>query len=533
MAFDDDKIRIEVDGAQASAQLDALAKDVSDLEAELEKLNNTAGVTSVEINSTTKRLDEARGKYQDAAEAADEYARANEDATKQTKGLIEQVGGVGPLLGIITGTFIASYKATRNAIEALKDYGVNIDEVTSKLWENNETFKLVSQAIIDHNVGMKEDADTTQELANANNILTKRFGESYDSIEAAREALERHSRAAYDDAKALEAASAAIFGNTKKIESHSGAVLLAVQHMLDLGNATEEQMQRGKKAVQDAIDEQLVAFGKVDPALAELAARIGASSSLQEDAAKSLAKEEEALEKAAVKSAQERAKAETKAAEEVVAALAKQEASFLKMLEDTNKFVAERDKILNSPNQGFDSSQDAGKAKDDLAGLNRQIKAIQDSPIVTEDQDQQLRDLQRQARAAADELRDLSGVYTLAAMNGEELAQKQNAAWQKYYAIRHANDAIVQRNVDKDLRALGEQTDAVGELGDSAAGVAGAFSDVADAAGSVGDEAKKGTDKAKEGLSGMVDGLNEALPLAKELRVVLQDIVMLGSQADI
>jgi len=253
----------------------------------------------------------------------------------------------------------------------------------------------------------------------------------------------------------------------------------------------------------------------------------------EEDAAKSLAKEEEALEKAAVKSSQERAKAETKAAEEVVAALAKQEASFLKMLEDTNKFVAERDKILNAPNQGFDSSQDASKAKQDLAGLNQQIKAIQDSPIVTEDQDQQLRDLQRQARAAADDRRDLSGVYTLSAMNGEELAQKQNAAWEKYYAIRHANDAIVQRNVDKDLRALGEQTDAVGELGDSAAGVAGAFSDVADAAGSVGDEAKKGTDKAKEGLAALLEGAEEAKPLLVEIRNLLQEIVTLGSQADL
>ena len=56
---------------------------------------------------------------------------------------------------------------------------------------------------------------------------------------------------------------------------------------------------------------------------------------------------------------------------------------------------------------------------------------------------------------------------------------------------------------------------------------------MADAAGSIGDEAKKGTDKAKAGLAGMVEGLEEAIPLAEQLKGILQEIVTLGSQADI
>ncbi len=459
MAFDDDKIRIEVDGAQASAQLDALAKEVSELEAELKMLNSTAGVTSVEIEGTTRRLGEAREKFAEASEGAKTFEEGATGAGLSVKEMTKSIGAGLSILSILRDNFKALDPVLERNAQLLREYAVQ---------------------------------------AGASGATIDAMSLAMDSFIHPSKIMENAIKATAEGAKLLQEN---LVGASTVIANVSDTIPQMLAKIDAARKASEEQNKEGKKS--------------------------------EEDAAKSLAKEEEALEKAAVKSSQERAKAETKAAEEVVAALAKQEASFLKMLEDTNKFVAERDKILNAPNQGFDSSQDASKAKQDLAGLNQQIKAIQDSPIVTEDQDQQLRDLQRQARAAADDLRDLSGVYTLSAMNGEELAQKQNAAWEKYYAIRHANDAIVQRNVDKDLRALGEQTDAVGELGDSAAGAAGAFSDVADAAGSVGDEAKKGTDKAKEGLAGMVDGLNEALPLAKELRGVLQEIVTLGSQADI
>jgi hypothetical protein len=245
------------------------------------------------------------------------------------------------------------------------------------------------------------------------------------------------------------------------------------------------------------------------------------------------AKAEAALEAAAVKSAEERAKAEAKAAADVVEALAKQEEAFNKMLADTANYVAERDKILNAPNKGFDGSPDKSGAAKSLAGLKEQIKEIQDSTLVSPEQANQLQDLRRQAIEAARAVSDLEQSYTLANMNGEELAQKQNAAWEKYYALRHANDAIVQRNVDADLRALWDQNEAVAELADSADSAAGSFGDLADAAGSLGDESKKGAEKGKEGLDKLNDGFNEAIPLATQLRDLMQEIVTLGSQADI
>ena len=146
---------------------------------------------------------------------------------------------------------------------------------------------------------------------------------------------------------------------------------------------------------------------------------------------------------------------------------------------------------------------------------------------------EQLSELRRRAADAAREVSDLGQVYTLANMNGEELAIKQNAAWEKYYAIRHANDALVQRNVDADLAALAEQTDAVGELSDAASDAAGSFGEVADAAGDVGKQAKRGAKEGKAALSELTEGAGEALPLLKELRDVMQAIVELGAQADI
>jgi hypothetical protein len=63
--------------------------------------------------------------------------------------------------------------------------------------------------------------------------------------------------------------------------------------------------------------------------------------------------------------------------------------------------------------------------------------------------------------------------------------------------------------------------------------VHGTFSDLGEAVKKTSDDVGKFGDKGKEGTEKLKGGLEEALPLAKELRDVLQEIVTLGSQADI
>ena len=459
MAFDDDKIRIEVEGAQAAAQLEALAGEVRDLEAELETLNNTAGVTNAEINGTTRRLEEARGKFDEASKNVQEFERSTAGADFSVQGLTKSIGAGVSIIAILRDNL----KALEPVMQRNKDL-------------------LIEQA-----TAAGADRETLDGLGLAMDSLIHPTHFMANAITATAEGM-----------KLL----------AERAEGTSGVVAnvsMSIPEMLAKIDAarkkSEEENKVGKKS--------------------------------EEDAAKSLAAEEEALEKAAVKSADERAKAEAKAAADVVAALAKQEEAFNKMLADTAKYVAERDKILNAPNKGFDGSPDKSGAAKSLAGLKEQIKEIQDSPLVSPEQANQLQDLRRQASEAARAVADLGQVYTLANMNGEELAQKQNAAWEKYYALRHANDAIVQRNVEADLRALGDQNDAVAELADSADSAAGSFGDLADAAGSLGDESKKGAEKGKEGLDKLNEGFTQAIPLAEQLRGILQEIVMLGAQADI
>ena len=456
---DDERIRIEVDGAQAGAQLEALAAEVRALEAELEELNNTAGVTNAEIEGTTRRLGEAREKFAEASENAKTFEERATGAGFSVKEMTKSIGAGVSILAILRDNL----KALEPVLQRNKDLLIEQATAAGADKETLDGLSLTMDSLI----------HPTHFLENA--------------VKATAEAMQLL-------AEKTEGASTVVANTAETIP----------QMLAKINEAR-------KKAEQENKD------GKKE----------------EEDAAKSLAKEEEALEKAAVKSAEERAKAEAKAAEQIVADLAKQEAAFSKMLEDTAKYVAERDKILNAPNKGFDSSQDNSKASEDLASLNKQIKEIQDSPLVSPEQSNQLLDLRRKAVEAARAVSDLGQSYTLANMNGEELAIKQNAAWEKYYAIRHRGDAIVQRNVDANLRSLEDQTQAVGDLSDVAEEASGFFEDLADAAGSLGDKSKRGAEKGKEGLDKLNEGFNEAIPLATQLRDLLQEIVTLGSQADI
>ena len=471
-----------------------------------------------------------------------QFRAAAADAADATRKATQRAGEFSGSVTDVTGTLKTLSPTLGNAIDKYSILAAKAFVAVKAMQVSAEALKEVAKATGEYNGATRDAIDSASGFASS--IASFDFA---GAIAKAGQFL----GAMHDLTQGISETTAA-FGNLADAQdARNFAGLLKTQQDLVKGHEEEvdalnrkaaaisreitTQQQEGEVQgyVRDAIKETLDSYDKLHEAvpsqLAEQAASLGIVSSAQEKATESAAK----LEEAGVGGAERRAAAEESASARIIATLAAQEAAMTRLLEDTAKYVAERDKILNAPNKGFDGSTDKAAATEKLAGLNEQIKAIQDSTLVSPEQMEQLSELRRRAADAAREVSDLGQVYTLANMNGEELAIKQNAAWEKYYAIRHANDALVQRNVDADLAALAEQTDAVGELSDAASDAAGSFGEVADAAGDVGKQAKRGAKEGKDALSELTEGAGEALPLLKELRDVMQAIVELGAQADI
>ena len=72
----DEVLRIQVDSSQAIGALASVQQEIKDLEKELETLNSTTGVTNAELEGTAKRLEEARGKFDDLSKTVAENAEA-------------------------------------------------------------------------------------------------------------------------------------------------------------------------------------------------------------------------------------------------------------------------------------------------------------------------------------------------------------------------------------------------------------------------------------------------------------------------
>jgi len=240
------------------------------------------------------------------------------------------------------------------------------------------------------------------------------------------------------------------------------------------------------------------------------------------------AKAEAALEAAAVKSAEERAKAEAKAAEEIAAALERErQALDAKLAQDEARLA----KSLGAGGK-IDTSGDADAAKQGVKDLRDEIKRLENQPMLDPAEQNKLNELKDQAARAAASVRDLGKVFTQTAddfLTEGEAADAAAAAWDVY---RDRVDKAALAHDDA-LRSTEDADAALADFTDTADEAASSLGDVADAAGSLGDESKKGAEKGKEGLDKLKDGFTEAIPLAEQLRDIMQEIVTLGSQADI
>ena len=121
---DDENIRLQVDSAEARAQLAALEQEVHQLEAELETLNNTAGVTNAEIEGTTRRLGEAKAKFAEASEQAAKFDTNTQGATLSVKEMTKSIGAGLSVLSILRDNFAALDPVLERNAQLLKELAV-------------------------------------------------------------------------------------------------------------------------------------------------------------------------------------------------------------------------------------------------------------------------------------------------------------------------------------------------------------------------------------------------------------------------
>ena len=509
MASEDETIRIQVDSVEARAQLAALEKEVRELEAELKTLNSTAGVTNAEIEGTTRRLGEARAKFAEAGEEVQKFNDTQEEGGKKTQSLADKYVTLGLKVFGARQVLMAAGEAMRSVAQATGSYsGATKDAIDQT---DNLLQSIASLDLIGASKALGQLAGQTVAWAEGLNEVNTELGNLADK------------NAADEFRKILEAQGKLVQGHKDEV-----AALDLKAAALEREIATQRASGEVQKFLRDQIQETLTAYEKAGEAVPAGLAAQAAALNIVSDAQAKAADSAKDLEEAGTKAADARAKAEQKAADEIVAALEKERAALdAKLAQDEARLA----KALGAGGK-IDTSGDADAAKKDLAALQAEIKQLESQPLLDSDELNKLNTLKDRAGAAASAARDLGEVFTQTADDFLTEGEAANAAGDAW-AVYGDRLQIAQRRHEDAIRSLDEADASLQDFTDTADEAASSATDVGDAAASIGDGAKKGTDKASEGLGKMKDGLTEAIPLAEQLRGILQEIVTLGSQADI
>lgn len=589
MAFDDDKIRIEVEGAQAAAQLEALAGEVQSLEKELEDLNNTAGVTNAEIEGTTRRLEEAKGKFAEASEAVRENASAQEEAGGSTKSLADKYVTLGLKVFGARQVLMAAGEAMRSVAQATGDYsGATKDAIDET---DNLLKSIASLDLIGASKALGQLAGQTVAWAEGINEVNTELGNMVDKkavkafadlLAAQRDLVEGHKEeiAALDlKAKALarEIDSQQKNGEVQQFlkdklkelldeyEKRGEAVPRILQEeAFELNVVSTETEKLGEKS--DAAHKKAAAAAKVHAdALDAVVASLDGDSKARERSTALLLEAIKVTESHGVVTVESQKKIKagieeelakyTEYGDKVPAALQAAASAYRAIAKEQEQVIANAAKVIADIDAAAIKANQAQAAQGGAAGqanaanaekLKEQIKAIEDSPIITLDQQNNLDNLKNQLLDNTRAAGELNRAFTVTAENyltDEEALAKYNAELallqdaQARVAYLNDNAQATEEELAAarwdNLEALNKMEDAAGDLGGSYDALRMSTKKAGDAAASIGDDAKKGTDKASEGLDKMKGGLEEAIPLAEQLRGILQEIVALGAQADI
>lgn len=509
---DDETIRIRVDAAQASAAVDAFQKEVRELEAELKTLNSTAGVTNAEINGTTRRLEEAKGKLEEASKAVRDNASAQEESGKETKGLSDKyvqlglkVFGARQVLMSLGSAMKSVAQATGSYSGATKDA---IDQV-SNLASSVASLDLEGTA-----AALGQLTGQTIAWAQGINEVNVQLGNLADKD------------AAGEFAKILKAQNALVQGHANEVDALNNKATVLSREI-----ALQQQSGEVQKFVRDAVQETLDAYGKAGAAvpqkLAEQAAALGIVSKAQAEAAESSAK----LEEAGVKSAEERAKAEAAAAESIKKSLEEQRVAREAMLAQLDAEILAAEERLKKQTTGGTVVEEflPEGAPEEVKALKDEMRSLENQPFLDSGQQQRVEELKNKIADAGSQILKTYGVWKATNEMADGTHEAFNAAWDAYIARLNKSE-VQHQNVMDDLQRLEGGYD---DLGGTVDDVGGSFEDIAEAAGDLGKEAKKGTDAAKEGLDGLKAGAKEALPVLLEIEAVLGRIKQAASEVEL
>ncbi len=494
----DRSVELEITGRSEGlkkAAIEARA-EVDRLGRELDELKASGAATNEELDRLEKELGEAEERYRSTAKAAGEFSASQREAAEDIKRTADQTRGFGGnirtldqaidahvpklgkwlgTLGLAAETFEIFYTKTRKVIDLLKEVGIDVDDLTQDFLEFQDgVAKKLADAFSGGAVSAAELRRESIELANAQNILQKRYGDTATTLEEARKKLEEHARA--------------------EAESEAAALALA------------EASTKSGEAADKAADQ-------------------------------------------AAKAAEKRAKAEEEAAARTEAALAKEAAARQKAIADAEARLAklQQQHAAENAKSGQGGANPLQQMEESAAALREEIKGIEDSPVITLEQQNRLdeaknllSDLTREAENYSDVLTIVSEDHITEAQAAEQAA----AAWELWAASSRELEATLVSG----QKASGEQAKKNREELEKMEksinqGIKGSFVDLGEAAEEahkeiggaakgmekLGDETKKlGDENGLETPTAQAKTFNEELTvsvsLAKELKAVLASI---------
>ena len=544
---DDETIVIRVNAAQGEAALKALGaagiqagKDVEKLGDSGKSITDKYAALGAKLFGITKIVGAAGQAIKEVAVATGNYSGATKDAIDQVSALTQSVAsfdlaGAAAAMGQLAGQTAAwaqglgevnvelGNAVNLKAVEALKAILKVQNELVASHREDIAALQTRAAAISREIEVQQQNGDVSdylkgklKEVLDAHEKLDvfvpgalqrQASGLGVVSTETDR-ATEKVKAFADAHAAALDKVVGSIGGESKARKESTALLLEAIKVVESHGTVTVESQAK----IQEAIQKELALYtqyGDQVPANLQAAA----------DAYRVIAGEQE------------------------------------KVIANAAKIIADIDAAAVKANQAQAANGNPALAANtaSAAKLKEEIKAIEDSPFITLEQQNNLDNLKNALLDTTKAARELDRSFTVTAENylteeeaAAKLAAELSIVAEEQRKLTYEHNKAADSTAYNDKAAadlydtylglddlLGDTGSTFNDLGKETNSAAKALEKYGDAAEGIGDATKKGAEKGKEGLDKMVAGFEEALPLAKELRGVLAEIVALGQQADI
>lgn len=373
--------------------------------------------------------------------------------------------------------------------------------------------------------------------------LTKRVGGLVSVIAILRSNYQALEPEIKRSAEELERLAKEVTGNSEEIEtliSNLTGLINPFKFVEQAIENTERAFDRYAERVVGLSDIQANVTDTMSAMLAKLAAArqkaaddVEAAADQEKKAQDEAAKSSERLAVAAAKAAEERAKAEERAVEAEIAALAKRQAAIEASILDAEKRLAD----ALAKGQKLDTSEDTSGLQSELDETQKQIDALENSPIITPEQQQNLDDAKNKALDLKRAIEGLNQAFTISGenyLNEAESIEAAAAAQDLYAALlgksQQRHDDIMnalereQDLLERGAESLDDAGSAAEDYGEAAEGAAEGVDALTDSNKALEDGAPE---QPLEQMKANAEETNKAL---HEMVGLLQEIKTLASQ---